>query len=351
MDKQLSNKRILFLCPQFFGYHEVISRSMRQQGAVVDFYDERPANSVAFKVAQRLSSATVNKKVHKYYKQILADISDNHYDYILIIRGESIPVDVLKELKSQFSEASLILYLWDSMENNLFIKEKLQYFDKMYSFNDEDCKQMGFSFRPLFFSDDYVTIGQDQSKEDIDVLFVGTVHSDRYKILNEVKKQLAEKQLSTYFYQYVPSKMMYYLKRIFVKEYRGTKASAFRFAPISAQDISALLRRSSTVIDIQHAKQSGLTMRTIEMLGANKRMITTNHKVSYYDFFHEDNIEVIDRDAVEINANFIKANKYEIDEAIKARYHVDYFVLELLGIVKEDHQYMMDTAMMSKQSS
>ncbi len=339
MEKQLSNKKILFLCPKFFGYHEVISRSMREQGAEVDFYDERPANSVSFKVAQRLSKSVVNKKVQKYYKQILDEVSDKHYDYILIIRGESIPVDALKMLKSQCTDASLILYLWDSMENNLFIKEKLQYFDQIYSFNDEDCRAMGFTFRPLFFSDDYIAISEDRSKEDIDLLFVGTVHSDRFKLLNNVKKQLAKKQLHTYFYMYVPSKMMYYLKRLFVKEYRVTKASDFRFDSVSAQDIVALLKRAGAVIDIQHAKQSGLTMRTIEMLGANKRMITTNQKVRHYDFYHEDNIQIIDREAPQVDADFFKADKYEIDAEIKERYHVDYFVRELLGLASEKHQY------------
>ena len=67
-------------------------------------------------------------------------------------------------------------------------------------------------------------------------------------------------------------------------------------------------------MDVNHPLQYGLTSRSIEALGANRKLITTNSNVKAYDFFNENNILIIDRKNPIIKEeffykNYIKPNK------------------------------------------
>ena len=66
MEGNLKNKRILFLCPLFFNYHKKIIKAMESLGAEVDYFDERPSNTVLSKALLRINRNLVkvsNKKI------------------------------------------------------------------------------------------------------------------------------------------------------------------------------------------------------------------------------------------------------------------------------------------------
>ena len=46
-----------------------------------------------------------------------------------------------------------------------------------------------------------------------------------------------------------------------------------------------IVTNSKCVLDSAQANQNGLTIRVIEMLGAKKKIITTNEDVVNYDFY------------------------------------------------------------------
>ena len=94
--------------------------------------------------------------------------------------------------------ARMVLYLWDSVANKVNTLEKLDSFDEVFSFDKKDCERFSLTFRPLFFDDEYELIAKEDPKMIYDLFFVGTVHSDRYQILKEVKKQF-EKNGLRYF--------------------------------------------------------------------------------------------------------------------------------------------------------
>ena len=65
-----------------------------------------------------------------------------------------------------------------------------------------------------------------------------------------------------------------------------------------------IIKNFKTIIDIERPLQKGLTMRTIEMLGKNKKIITTN------------NIFIIDRNNPIIDEIFLNKEYQEIDKNI-----------------------------------
>ena len=115
------------------------------------------------------------------------------------------------------------------------------------------------------------------------------------------------------------------------KEFRGTEESTFRFDKMSAVDIANIVDNTKIVLDIQHPKQTGLTMRTIEMIGMNKKLITTNESIKKYDFYNPGNVMVIDRDKVVIPYDFLDSAYIPLPKDIYEKYSLKSWILEVLS--------------------
>ncbi|WHY76924.1 lipopolysaccharide biosynthesis protein [Neobacillus sp. WH10] len=309
-------------------------------GAEVDFFDERPSNSVFSKALLRINRNFVTLQIKKYYEEISLKIKNKTYDYIFICQAEATPNWFLKDVRKMNPNAKMVLMLWDSVANKVNTLEKLDLFDEVFSFDKKDCDQFGLTFRPLFFDKEYERISDEEPILKYDLFFVGTVHSDRYQILKEVKQQFEKNHLHVFYFMYIPSKLMYYQRKLFTNEFNGSQIKEFSFVGMPSDQLTSKLNQSKAVVDIQHPKQTGLTMRTIEMLGANKKMITTNRDIQYYDFYHPNNICIVDRENVVVPTEFMTAPFSAVDKNVKKRYSINYFVLDILGLTGErDHSF------------
>ena len=73
-------------------------------------------------------------------------------------------------------------------------------------------------------------------------------------------------------------------------------------------------------------------MRTIEMIGMHKKLITTNQAIKKYDFYNPDNIAVIDRNDIAIPEGFLDKPYSEIEDAIYNRYSLESWIIDVLGV-------------------
>ncbi len=330
---KLTGKRILFIAPAFFGYEQKITEKMIELGAIVDFFDERSIKNSYEKALLKISPHIFYKKTINYYTQIIENISSANYDYIFVIKCEMMPVQIIKKLKDIYRDAVFCLYLYDSLENIRGIKSKLDYFDRVLSFDIEDTKNDSrIIFRPLFFIDDYKKDYIQQEEYKIDVSFIGTVHSDRYRVIKAIKQISENNKYSNYFYCYLQNKFIYYFYKTTKSEFIDSKKDDFQFIKIQSSEIADIIEKTRVVLDVQHPKQTGLTMRTIEMIGMNKKLITTNQSITQYDFFNPENIAVIDRNKVEIPEGFLKKPYQKVSEEIYNRYSLDNWIIDVLGV-------------------
>jgi hypothetical protein len=97
-------------------------------------------------------------------------------------------------------------------------------------------------------------------------------------------------------------------------------------------DVLQMIAQSRAILDIQHPGQTGLTMRTIEMLGARKKLITTNPLVRGYEFFRPENILVIDRGDPVIDPGFLGVPYVELPEDLYERYSLDGWIREVFSV-------------------
>ena len=291
----LHGKKVLLFTAKFFGYETEICKELERQGAIVKFYDERNNPSSIDKILLRKCHFLMNKKVNRYYKKIVELEKSFNPDYILFISPEALNKSSIEYMRHVFEKSIFILYMWDSMKN-INAKRVYKYFDRCLSFDPEDCKNYDLIFRPLFFINSF----EKESKDNMckyDFSFIGSVHSDRARILNRLRKIFFEKQLSFYYYIYVPSKLMLFVRSLLDRDLRELrKFKCVYTIPITKEEVAKIADESNYIIDINHPKQIGLTMRTIEMLGSHKKLLTTNTYIKNYDFYELSNQIVFSRD-------------------------------------------------------
>ncbi len=328
MDDSIRGKRVLFFGLETMGYEKKILRKMTELGAVVDYYSERPASSTVGKIIIKFFPALLRKKTEKYYLRVIQECKDEIYDIIFIMKCDSPTRKILTELKNTFPDAQLRLHMWDSMANIIGIEEKLDLFDRITSFDRQDClKHPEFCFRPLFYADEFTC----KNTEIVyDISFCGTIHTDRYSILENIRRQCEENGMKFYGYYYLQSWIVYYFLKFTNKDYRHVKKSEFKYESIGSDEVNKLFQTSVAIVDIQHPRQSGLTMRTIETIGAGKKLITTNRDIVNYDFFNPSNICVIDRSAPKIPKEFFTAQYEELSASVKEKYTLERWVIDVL---------------------
>lgn len=307
----LNGKKILFLSAHFFGYERAITKRLQELGAAVDFYNERPSDSVLSKGIIRVKRNFYHKKIKSYYQIILEETKGQHYDFFLLIKGETVPFFFLDQFKKLHPSAVMLNYSYDAVKEYPRFLKLYTYFDKNFTFEPEDAHQYHLHFRPLFFLNDYAE-NTEETAVKYDVVFIGSAHTDRYLIGEKVRQVCSNKHLKTFFYYYAQSKAVFLLKKIFDKNLQKFDVNKLSFRKLSHADISSIYSKTRSVLDINKPFQDGLTMRTFEALASGKKLITTNSDIRNYPFYDPENIMILNRCNVQMDAEFFRTEFKDI---------------------------------------
>ena len=329
----LSGKKILFFSPAFFGYEDKIVYKMRELGAIVDAYDARSVTKAWEKALLKVDTRIFNRKTEKYYADIYSRVRKTNYDYVLFVKCDMPTERILGNFRRHFKSAIFCLHMWDSIKNIPNIEKKFKYFDYISSFDRVDCQNNPqLNFRPLYYCDQYRKEQRIDDGYEYDLCFIGTIHSDRWEILKEIRKQADNRGLKVFYYPYLQSKFIYWFYKMIKPEFRDTDINEFKFKKISSEEIAEKVDKSKVIIDIQHPGQSGLTIRTIEMMGMNKKLMTTNRDIINYDFYNENNILILDRDNIEVRMDFFENDYQTIGEELYGRYSLESWIEDVLNL-------------------
>lgn len=342
MNALYRGKKILMISASFFGYEKEIRWKLESFGSEVDYFDERPENDFLTKSLIRVNRKLLAPKNNAYYNNIIEQTKHRNYDFIFVIKGEVISNVHIERLRQAHKQAKFILYLWDALSYSPNSKVIKNSFDAVYTFDKSDAEHYtDMQFRPLFFIDEYRKSAEAKVIQDIDVLFIGTVHTDRFSVLKRIERQLKEKNLNFYFYHYYPSKKLYYFKRLRDRDIRKYGKAELKYDKLSKEEITQLFNRSRVIVDIERPKQNGLTMRTIEVFGAHKKLITTNESIKNYDLYNPENINIIDRYAPVIDPSFIYQEYEKPPEEVYEKYSLDDWLHEIFFGKKHSNHSMM----------
>lgn len=315
----LNGKKILFIAPSFHNLQQKIMNEMISLGAEVDYFDERPKNDFFTKATIRLKlNIFIKNRINNYYKNIFAITNKKKYDFVFIINLETITFSLLDELRNQQTEAKFLLYMWDSLELKSVPTKLLDIFDQTFTFDYKDAKDRNMNFLDLFYCNEYIKT--DNSKKLYDLCFIGTIHGDRFKILKEIQQQTEVLGLKTYYYLYMPSRILFFFRKFFDKKLNGINYHDVKFKSLNANDASEIMSQSRAVLDFSYKNQRGLSMRTFEVLAVRSKLITTHKRIMDYDFFHRNNIFILDKSNIIINKEFIYSAYTELNPNIYEKY-------------------------------
>lgn len=328
--KNLNNKKVLFVSPRTFGYEVEIKKKLEEFGAIVDYFDERPANSTWVKAMIRINRKVIKKTIYNHYQTIIGANKFNKYDYIFFIHLETPFPDILDSLRKVNPTGKYILYMWDSILHMPKTYELTKYFDIVYSYDRLDAIKYNFRFRPLFFLNDYSNHNY-TNQITYDLNFIGTIHSDRYYLLKTIEKLCYNINITTNWFMFIHNKLLFY--KLKYSNIRNVKAhlKEFSFKPLSKSEVIQKLLEAKATVDIQHPENNGITMRTLEILGLQRKIITTNKDIINYDFYNPNNIYIIDRENPIIDKSFFEVDFEPVPNSISNKYTIDTWLEDIFG--------------------
>ncbi|MFM1853739.1 MAG: hypothetical protein RL164_1057, partial [Bacteroidota bacterium] len=202
------------------------------------------------------------------------------------------------------------------------IESKFDFFDKIFSFDRKDTvKNNRLIFNPLFFREEYKNYLRNENEQYKYILYhLGWHHSDRLSLIKKIADFCNKNQISYNFLLYTGF-FNYLVQFFFGGELRGNRQFLI-FRPLSAALNRKNILQSKVILDIAHPAQSGLTMRTIELIGMQKKIITTNDDIVNYDFYHPNNILIVNRCKVVIDIEFLDIDHTLLPSSIINQYSI-----------------------------
>jgi hypothetical protein len=319
----------LFISASFFGYAHEIAAAMELRGRKVLRFEDRPAVDTLSKAIVRIDPRLAARAMERYFKTIMEAARAHPIRDVLVIKGEALSVSMIQRLRTALPHACFTLYFWDSYRNMpRGTAGKVSLFDLALSFDPEDVRaDPRLSYRPLFFLPQFGKLPK--LDQNLDLVFIGTIHSDRYRVLKRLQNTIPPER-SFDFRMYYPSRRLFAIRRIVDPRFWGASEREFIFTPLGREVIIRLVARAKIAVDIERPVQAGFTMRMIEMMGSQRKIITTNPNIVNADFYHPHNVAVIDRLNPTMSNAFLDTPFAPLRDDILHRYSLDGWLDEIL---------------------
>ena len=319
---------LLLFCGNFFGYAEDIKRHLELRGRRVALFDDRPATDSLTKALIRLAPSLIRSRTESYFDRVIEAMKGEPIRDILVVKAEGFSPGTVRRLRAAFPKARFTLYFWDSFGNMpADSREKASLFDRVLTFDPRDARQDNLIYRPLFYADAFAKLPQ--VKQDIDLLFFGTIHDDRFRVLQRVSRDIP-RNIRFESILYFPAGWLFAVHAMRDPGLLWADRRGFIFSPKPRSEIIALIARSRIIMDIERPVQRGYTIRTLESLAAGRKLVTTNPEVVNADFYNPANIAVIDRKAPHIPVEFLNAPFEPLSPKIRHYYSLDGWLDDIL---------------------
>jgi hypothetical protein len=285
-------QRILLIAPLFNLYHLKIKENLQSKGFEVDFIQEKKLGGI-YDLMYKLSPTRYKQLQINFLLKQLNSLKHKSYSHLFIVRGEYVDTKIITFIKKQFNIDFYVSYQWDSVKNNPVCLEHKKNNFKIFSFDRIDCDQYSFNYLPLFYSISDNDFNTATLVKKYAISSVGVFTKDRLSLINQLIPALKQHQLS-YFFVLKISPVTYLFQLLLNKKMRNFPFVNIRFSSLKYNDTIDIMKASQAVLDICHTSQSGLTMRTIECVGLNVKIITNNENVKLEPFFNRSMINVCD---------------------------------------------------------
>lgn len=283
-----------------------------------------------YPVSRVTTSASLNwlsrkfKRV-KLVKRLLANIFIRRYLPKLTLEDIIIYNDshVLKRLNPEIIEAikcRRILLLRNPVSDDFIQKMKVT-FESVYGFEEISCQKNNIAYIPQFFPIGF-------NERDIRVnsydpiphrrcYFIGK-DKGRFAVITALAEQLHKHDCDLNFQ--------------IVRDNTSEEISPlYRDKEITYEQNLANARETDCIVDITQDAQTGWTLRVIEALYLNKKLITNNISLLQSDVYSSHRVFIIGHDSWDRFSNFLEAELQPLRDDILYRYSPDYMIEKIIG--------------------
>lgn len=248
-----------------------------------------------------------NLKLNIKYENII--IFDAIYNY-----------QVLKDIKKSYPNSNFIYWYWNTVTNSEEIKKIKELGYDIWTFDEGDSFKYDLKKNTQFYFFKPTRDNKNQI-ESQDLYFIG-LDKNRLGLLMKLKKALKEKKV------YLKLEILREKK----KKYNKNEIKNLIKRPKNYDEIISEIVKSKALLDIVKNNQKGITLRTMEGIYFDKKIITNNPNVINYKFYNKNNFYILGK---EINLN-------EIEDFLKKDYRKyaeeelkEYFITTWLEKFKE----------------
>lgn len=248
-----------------------------------------------------------NYKKRKTIDNIIKDIEElkEKIDIIFYIKPTIKMERLLKYLREK--NIKMISHQWDSLKKVGDDGSYIKYFDKNLFFDKKDTIKYNGYFLPNFYIEEKVE--KLEEEYDIYTIISHGKHGNRIEQLEEIAKNLKEKNIKFLFLVYTKEKNI------------KSEYLTIIDKPISLKENYNNMLKSKVILEIGDKKnQGGLTFRAIDSLGLKKKLVTNYDFVKEYDFYNPKNIYILRDENIEIPVEFFEQEYEEVDKKIYEKY-------------------------------
>lgn len=325
-----STPRVLLVAPLTFSYHVSICDALRQIGFDPTWWNDKASTSTLYKFALRLLPRLTRLITEKHFIDQIDRMPADSVDHVLLIKAEGLSARVVRYLRKRHPSATLGLYLWDGKENVQGIGELVPLADAVSSFDPVDALENGWNYRPLFARNVAIST-TDQAPKTFDWCFIGTIHSDRHRVISRLR-HVSGGIAHSFVFAYFQSPMVLRIRKLFDWTLWSAPSGTLSTTPMAAADVVRIIARSKAVLDVEHPRQRGLTMRTIEALLTGNKLLTTNKHLLNCDLYDASRAQIIDRKTPRIDHVFLSQPVKPIANDLRDRYSCETWVKELIDM-------------------
>ena len=212
----------------------------------------------------------------------------------------------MKNLKEKTKK--LIAYQWDGIEKFPEVKNYFNLFDTFFCFEKVESEYNIKSITNFYF--DHLPPSQKVYNPEKPLLyFVGLYWKSREEKIHKFIDQVSR----------FPVELSIFIQYFKEPEQKNNKIKYIQNR-ITFEENLEFVKNSDILLDFVDPLHNGLSIRFFEGIYYKKKVITDNIMVKNYDFYHPDNIFVVENDNYKNIEQFLKAPYHELSEDIVKKY-------------------------------
>lgn len=257
-------------------------------------------------------NAIPNKRIHNFKEYIKSMIKKpmilkKKYDLIIVFE-DILSVKILeKHIKDN---TKIILWNWNIKNDRQAKQEnRLKKFCEIWTFDKNNAEKYGWNLNVQFYFEN--KLDEEYSSFLNKSVFCICLDKGRYRIMKELHRKLIDLGVKCDFMCIMDKQSC---------NYDGEDKAWLSNEYVSYYDIMHKVKEATCIVDIVQEGQEGITIRALEALFYNKKLITNNSSIKYYELYNENNIYILNENNKYSLKEFLKINNEIISEDIKRKY-------------------------------